>query len=696
MFGPYRLDGLLGRGGMGEVHRAYDTRRGRAVALKLLLESFSADPGFRDRFQREAAITAKLRDPHVIPIHDYGEIDGRLYLDMRLVDGTDLATVLARDGALPAARAVGIVEQVAAALAAAHANDLVHRDVKPSNVLVSDSDFCYLADFGIARAATGTRMTATGMTVGTFEYMAPERFLHLTTDHRVDVYSLACMLYECLTRQRPFPGDELAFLFNSHLNVPPPKPSERVPDLPAELDVVIARGMAKDPGDRYPITTELAAAARAALVPIPAVTAPVTPNFPVTAAKLTATGPTLVEPPAVGAPAVGAPAPASPPAAPAPAETLVAAPETRTAPPTALTPGKPRAPSAPGSRRRRRWRLPLAAILVAAAVAGFLVFRGPTPIVEGALTGHTGLVSGVATATLDGQPIAVSTSDDKTLRIWDLHTHQQIGTPLTGHTGTVRGVATTTLDGRPVAISAGGDDTVRVWDLHTHQQLGAPLTGHTSAVFGVATTTLDGRPVAISASNDDTLRVWDLHTHRQLGDSLTGHTGPVDAVTTTTLDGQPIAISASADSTVRIWDLRTHRQLGAPLTGHTSAAIAIATTELDGRPVAVSAGADTTVRIWDLRTHRQLGTPLTGHTSTVDAVTTTTLDGQPIAVSAGYDASVRIWDLHTHRQISAPLTGHTGTVDAVTTTPEGQPIAISAGADTTLHIWDLTERAAAK
>jgi serine/threonine-protein kinase len=153
-FGPYRLEELIGQGGMGEVWRAYDTRRDRDVALKLLLESLSADPCFRDRFQREAAITAKLRDPHVIPIHDFGEIDGRLYLDMRLVDGRDLADVLAHDGRLPAARAVAIIEQVASALDAAHTAGLVHRDVKPSNVLVSGiergTDFGYLADFGIA------------------------------------------------------------------------------------------------------------------------------------------------------------------------------------------------------------------------------------------------------------------------------------------------------------------------------------------------------------------------------------------------------------------------------------------------------------------------------------------------------------------------------------------------------------------
>jgi serine/threonine protein kinase len=200
--------------------------------LKLLQDSLSGDDGFRERFQREATVTAKLSDPHVIPIHDYGEIDGRLYLDMRLVAGHDLATEL-ENGPLPPERAVGIVEQVAAALDSAHGAGLIHRDVKPSNVLLTASapgraDFAYLVDFGIAHiAATSTRsrLTATGATVGTFAYMAPERFLTGPANHTVDVYALACVLYECLTGQRPFPSDEPAILMRSHLDVPPPRAS---------------------------------------------------------------------------------------------------------------------------------------------------------------------------------------------------------------------------------------------------------------------------------------------------------------------------------------------------------------------------------------------------------------------------------------------------------------------------------------
>lgn len=270
MFGPYRLDALLGRGGMGEVFRAFDTRkRGRVVALKLLPAHLSADEDFRARFKREAEITALLREPHVIPIHDYGEIDGQLYLDMRLVDGVNLAEVIDKDGPLPAARAVGIVEQVAAALNAANAEELIHRDVKPSNILVvrEQPEFVYLVDFGIARGARTTargRITGTNATIGTLEYMAPERFGNRPIDHRVDIYSLACVLFEALTGSPPFTG-EAPKLIGSHIAEPVPRLAERRNGLPATLDPVIAKGMAKHPDDRYTAASDFAEAARDAL-----------------------------------------------------------------------------------------------------------------------------------------------------------------------------------------------------------------------------------------------------------------------------------------------------------------------------------------------------------------------------------------------------------------------------------------------
>jgi hypothetical protein len=271
-FGPYRLEELIGRGGMGEVFRAFDTVRKRTVAVKRLPGHLAADASFAARFRRESELAARLSEPHIIPIHDYGEIDGQLYLDMPLVSGVDLATLLEEGGPLPPARAVDVVAQVASALDAAHARGLVHRDVKPSNILIArgargDSDFVYLVDFGVARAIgmSETALTGTGMTVGTFDYMAPERFTGRADDLRVDVYALACVLYEALTGRKPFTGDGLPALLHAHLSLDPPAPSTLRAEIPVALDDVVARGLAKDPDDRYPSAARLAAGARAAL-----------------------------------------------------------------------------------------------------------------------------------------------------------------------------------------------------------------------------------------------------------------------------------------------------------------------------------------------------------------------------------------------------------------------------------------------
>ncbi|MBS4728066.1 serine/threonine protein kinase [Mycobacterium sp. SM1] len=264
-FGRYYLKRLLGRGGMGEVYEAEDTVKERVVALKVLSAALCQDPVFRERLQREARTAGRLQEPHVVPIHDYGEIDGQLYVDMRLIEGTDLATLLKQSGALTPPRAVAIVRQVASALDAAHAAGVIHRDIKPENILITPDDFAYLVDFGIANVTTDDRLTQAGSAVGTWKYTAPERFTNDEVTPSVDVYSLACVLHECLTGSPPYRADSAGMLITAHLMQPIPHPSELQPGVPGAFDAVIERGMAKEPQDRYPSAGELALAAHQAL-----------------------------------------------------------------------------------------------------------------------------------------------------------------------------------------------------------------------------------------------------------------------------------------------------------------------------------------------------------------------------------------------------------------------------------------------
>ena len=264
-FGPYHLKRLLGRGGMGEVYEAEHTVKEWTVAVKLLSETFSKDPVFRERMKREARTAGRLQEPHVVPIHDYGEIDGQMFLEMRLIEGTDLDGVLKRFGPLAPPRAVAIITQIASALDAAHAAGVMHRDVKPQNILITRDDFAYLVDFGIASATTDEKLTQLGTAVGTWKYMAPERFSNAEVTYRADIYALACVLYECLTGSPPYTSSSAGALVTAHTMNPIPEPSVLRPGIPKAFDAVITRGMAKKPEDRYASAGDLALAAHEAL-----------------------------------------------------------------------------------------------------------------------------------------------------------------------------------------------------------------------------------------------------------------------------------------------------------------------------------------------------------------------------------------------------------------------------------------------
>ncbi|MFF4402267.1 caspase family protein [Streptomyces sp. NPDC001480] len=320
-----------------------------------------------------------------------------------------------------------------------------------------------------------------------------------------------------------------------------------------------------------------------------------------------------------------------------------------------------------------------------------------SPPLRDTLTGHNDLVTAVTCTVLNGTPVAVTGSHDRTVRVWDLTSGTQIGQPLTGRIGSLDSVAGTVLEGTPVAVTGGDyDGTVRVWDLTSGTPIGQPLTGHTRRVTAVACTELEGTPVAVTGSDDGTVRVWDLTSGTPIGQPLTGHTLGVTAVACTELDGTPVAVTVTGghDGTGRVvwvWDLTTRATIGQPLTGHTGPVTAVACTVLDGTPVAVTGHYDETVRVWDLTSGTAIGQPLTGHTGPVTAVACTELDGTPVAVTGSHDRTVRVWDLTSGTPIGQPLTGHTLGVTAVACTElEGSLVAVTGSSDGTVRVWDLT------
>src|SRR4051812_46991754 len=260
VFADHRIDAVAGRGGMGVVYKAVHLALERVVALKLIAPALAGDPDFRARFVRESRAAASIEHPNVIPIYWAGEEQDVLYISMRWVEGRDLRRLIHAEGALEPRRAARIVAQVAAALDAAHERGLVHRDVKPANILLTGEDHAYLTDFGLIKRvdSDATRLSTTGGLVGTAGYVAPEQIRGERVDARTDVYSLGCVLFHALTGRGPFAAAGEGAILVGHLQEPPPSTGD------AAFDKVIARALAKDPHDRYPSAGDLGRAALAA------------------------------------------------------------------------------------------------------------------------------------------------------------------------------------------------------------------------------------------------------------------------------------------------------------------------------------------------------------------------------------------------------------------------------------------------
>ena len=301
----YRLEAVIGRGGMAVVYLAHDPRLDRRVALKILAPGLASDEGFRQRFIRESRAAAAVDHPHIIPVFEAGQADGILFIAMRYVESRDVRALLDQHGPLPVARVAGIITQVASALDAAHDRGLVHRDVKPGNMLLdatagpAGTEHLYLSDFGLSKQAlSSTGITATGQFLGTLDYVAPEQIEGHPVDGRADEYALACAAVEMLTGVPPFPREERLAVMWAQISEPPPVLTERRPDLPSAVNDVIATALAKSPADRYPRCSEFAAARRMACAPPGGDTTPGPPagSRPVAADGAPRAGPGRVRP----------------------------------------------------------------------------------------------------------------------------------------------------------------------------------------------------------------------------------------------------------------------------------------------------------------------------------------------------------------------------------------------------------------
>jgi serine/threonine protein kinase len=429
----YQIEAELGRGGMAIVYRARDINLGRIVALKILAPQLASDDSFRQRFIHESRAAAAVDHPHIIPVFDAGQAGGELFIAMRYVSTGDVRTLLDAAGALPVARAAAIVAQVASALDAAHAHGLVHRDVKPANMLLAQSadgssDHVYLSDFGLSKQSLApTGLTAAGQFLGTLDYIAPEQIEGRPVDGRADLYALACATVEMLTGVPPFRRDGNVALMYAQLSEPPPLLRERRPELPAAIDQVMGKALAKSPGDRYAGCMDFAAALKAACTPqgVPR-TVPVPPRLPVPprvpAPPRRPAAPRLPGAPPVPGPPPVPPRPLSPPpGGPVPASWF------RDAPPAAAQlnwPPDPTAALAPASRAGAPWRpgtdpsyqggppprrrtgarmLVLPAVLIAALIIGAVAFH---------LAGQNSAAAPPATLSSSSAPPASSASSD--------------------------------------------------------------------------------------------------------------------------------------------------------------------------------------------------------------------------------------------------------------------------------------------